>query len=569
MKAVDNRVIIGAVIVLIGLGAVGFILMNQPPPPVDDGGNGGPGPDGTPTKATLTGTVLDSSGNPLQGVNVKIGAVTVTTDAQGKYSVELEKGDYVLEATKQGYSQGVKTLSVTEYKDYRADFSLRVISSGGTGGKTLRMITRHGADIFMVAEDAFIASDYAKEHNIVNIEWLPVGATLWTETISRSGDIDVAWGGGPVLFDTLMSAGLLAPLDDPGITAIFDDIPIELSGAITRRVVDGSVYWSGAAMSSFGFTVNTDYLASVGLPEPSTWADLAGPTYAVTLPSPSVGTADATKSTSNTRMFTIILQIYGWQEGWDVLIRMGANSRIFDQSENVRDAVINGVIGVGTTIDFYGYTAQLENPDLCRYIFPEDGTIVNADPIALLTTARYPEEAMGFIEWVLSPEGQKVWLDPKINRLPINPAVFDTPEGLARLDLKEVYEKTKSALTIEFSDEEALSYEAAMQQFYHAVIVRPQLKLQSVWDELALALEEGKITREEFDDLALRLGDPHEFTFTDPVTGDTVAFTVEYAQSINSRVGVDAEFKDTLVSAWIASANAHYEDIEAELRSIS
>jgi hypothetical protein len=34
-------------------------------------------------------------------------------------------------------------------------------------------------------------------------------------------------------------------------------------------------------------------------------------------------------------------------------------------------------------------------------------------------------------------------------------------------------------------------------------------------------------------------------------------------------VGVDAEFKDTLVSAWIASANAHYEDIEAELRSIS
>jgi len=564
---VDNRVIIGAVIVLVALGVVGFVLMNQQPPPVDDG-NGGNGGNGTPTKATVGGVVRDTSGSPIQGATVKIGDLQVTTDAQGAYSFELDKGDYVIEASKQGYSQSVKTLSVTEFKEYVTDFSIRVISTNGGQGKTLRMITRHGADILLAAENAFLETQFAKDHNIVNIEWLPVGATLWTETIARSGNIDVAWGGGPVLFDTVMGAGYLAPLDAPGILAIFEDIPLDLSGAVTRRVVDGQVYWSGAAISSFGFTINTAYLGRTGLPEPSTWADLASPTYAVTLPQPSVGTADATKSTSNTRMFTIILQIYSWQEGWDVLVRMGANSNIYDQSENVRDAVINGVIGVGTTIDFYGYTAQLENPELCRYIFPEDGTIVNADPIALLTTAQYPEEAMGFIEWVLSPEGQKVWLDPKINRLPVNPAVFNTTEGMARPDLKAVYEMTKTALTIEFSDEEAASYEAAMQQFYHATIVRPQLRLQSVWDKLSLALEEGRITREEFDGLALRLGDPHEITFSDPTTGQTTGFTVEYAQSINARIGVDAEFKDLLVSAWIASANAHYDGIEAELEAI-
>ena len=563
----DNRVIIGAVIVLVALGVVGFVLMNQQPPPVDDG-NGGNGGNGTPTKATVGGVVRDTSGSPIQGATVKIGDLQVTTDAQGAYSFELDKGDYVIEASKQGYSQSVKTLSVTEFKEYVTDFSIRVISTNGGQGKTLRMITRHGADILLAAENAFLETQFAKDHNIVNIEWLPVGATLWTETIARSGNIDVAWGGGPVLFDTVMGAGYLAPLDAPGILAIFEDIPLDLSGAVTRRVVDGQVYWSGAAISSFGFTINTAYLGRTGLPEPSTWADLASPTYAVTLPQPSVGTADATKSTSNTRMFTIILQIYSWQEGWDVLVRMGANSNIYDQSENVRDAVINGVIGVGTTIDFYGYTAQLENPELCRYIFPEDGTIVNADPIALLTTAQYPEEAMGFIEWVLSPEGQKVWLDPKINRLPVNPAVFNTTEGMARPDLKAVYEMTKTALTIEFSDEEAASYEAAMQQFYHATIVRPQLRLQSVWDKLSLALEEGRITREEFDGLALRLGDPHEITFSDPTTGQTTGFTVEYAQSINARIGVDAEFKDLLVSAWIASANAHYDGIEAELEAI-
>jgi spermidine/putrescine-binding protein len=247
---------------------------------------------------------------------------------------------------------------------------------------------------------------------------------------------------------------------------------------------------------------------------------------------------------------------------------MGANSNIYTQSEQVRDAAINGIIGVGTTIDFYGYTAQIMNPELCRYIFPEDGTIVNADPIALLNTAQYPEEALGFIKWCLT-DGQKVWLNPNINRLPVNPAVFDTPEGIARSDLEDVYEKTKIALTIVFSEEEASSYQSAMQQFFHAVIVRQQLKLEKVWEDMTLSLEEGRITQEQFDDLAERLGDPHLFEFTDPTTGEAEVFTVEYAQSINDRIKVDAEFKDLLVSKWISSAEAHYADIAEELESIS
>jgi ABC-type Fe3+ transport system substrate-binding protein len=570
VKDVDNRVIVGAVIVIVCVGAIGFIMMNQQQPPVEDGngGNGGTEPNETPTKATVKGAVLDSSGNPIQGATVKIGSLSATTNAQGTYSFELDKGDYVIEASKDGYSQGVKTVSVTEYKDYDADFSLKVVSSGGAEGKTLRIITRHGADILFDAESAFLETDFAKEHNIVNIEWLPVGEELWVQTISRSGDIDAAWGGGPTLFDTVMNEGLLAPLDDSGLSAIFDDIPYELSGAMTRRVVDNRIYWSGAAISSFGFTINKQYLANKGLPEPTTWDDLASPVYAVTLPQPSVGTADPTQSTSNTRMFHIILQIYGWQDGWDLLIRMGANSNIYGQSELVRDAAINGIVGVGTTIDFYGYTAQIMNPELCRYIFPEDGTIVNADPIALLTTAEYPEEALGFIRWCLT-DGQKVWLNPNINRLPVNPAVFDTPEGIERADLKDVYEKTKIALTIVFSEEEASSYQSAMQQFFHAVIVRQQLKLEKVWEDLTLSLEEGRITRAQFDDLAGKLGDPHLFEFTDPITGEAKTFTMEYAQSINDRIKVDAEYKDLLVDAWIDSADAHYSDIEAELNSIS
>ncbi|MCK4701945.1 extracellular solute-binding protein [Candidatus Bathyarchaeota archaeon] len=587
----DNRVLIGiAVVALLGLGFIGYRAMNPAQPDVPDTGGetpdtggetpdtggetpdtGGETPDtgGETITATVSGTINDDSGNPIEGVLVQISDVSTTTDSNGEYSVEVSNGTYYVEAGKDTYSKGIKSITVTEETEYEADFTLRVLSTGTGDGKTIRVITRHGADIMLVSEELFLASDYAVENNIVNIEWLPIADSLWIETISRSGDVDVAWGGGPDLFDIILDAGLLAPLEGENIDAILAEIPEDIGGSETRRYVGDDVYWAGAAISSFGFTINTQLIDYYGLPEPATWEDLASTTYAAYLPTTLVGTADATKSTSNTRMFQIILQIYGWRDGWDLLIRMGANSKIFDQSGNVRDAVINREIAVGTTIDFYGYTAQWLNPEFCKYIFPSDGTIVNADPIALLTTSQYPEEAQGFIEWVISAEGQKVWLDSNINRLPVNDAVFDTPEGQQRADLEDVFIKTQEALTIEFDSEEGASYYSAIRSYYRAVIVNPQIQLEKVWEDLTWALEDGQITQEQFDDLAFRLGDPDEFEFIDPATGETEIFTMEYAQSINSQIEVDVEYKTQMVDAWADAALDHYEEIAAELSSIT
>ncbi len=396
-----------------------------------------------------------------------------------------------------------------------------------------------------------------------------MGSTLWVDTITRTGDMDIGWGGGPVLFDLVQREGLLAPLTSDEVVGIIEDIPDEVGGVPMMRRDDGEVYWVGAAISSFGFTINTQYLEQENLPEPSMWIDLANETYAVTLPTPCVGTADATKSTSNTRMFEIILQAQGWQGGWKLLTLKGANSRIYDRSESVRDGVIIGEIAVGTTIDFYGYTAQLENPGICKYILPKDGTIVNADPIALLSTSQNAEAAQSFIAWVLSPEGQKPWLSPKINRLPINPKVFDTPEGLERADLKEIYELTKEALVIPFSDDLSISYEYSMMYFYHATIVRPQLKLTDTWMELTEAKLDGKITQAQFLELVDKLSDPHLLEFTDPVSGETETFTEEYAQSINEKMMTDSTFRTQIIDEWIEAAEERYDSVLAELKTLT
>ncbi len=582
----DRRILMGIIVVaILGVGLLGYRAMNPPQPdgpdngeeppdtngeePPDTNGEEPPDTNGETITATVSGAVTDDSGEPVEGVLVQIGDVSTTTDSNGEYSLEVSNGTYYIEASKEGYSQGIKSVTVTEETEYEADFSLRVLSTGTGEGQTIRVVTRHGADIMLVAEELFLESDFAVENNIVNIEWLPIADSLWIETISRSGDIDVAWGGGPDLFDIILDAGLLASLEGDNIEALLAGIPEDIGGSETRRVVGDDAYWAGAAISSFGFTVNTQLLDFYDLPEPTTWEDLASTTYAAHLPTTLVGTADATKSTSNTRMFQIILQIYEWRDGWDLLIRMGANSKIFDQSGSVRDAVINKEIAVGTTIDFYGYTAQWKNPEFCKYIFPADGTIVNADPIALLTTSQDTELAMGFIEWVISPEGQKVWLDGNINRMPVNEDVFDTPEGNQRADLEEVFQKTQEALTIVFDSEEGASYYSAIRNYYRAVIVIPQIQLEELWEDLTWALEDGQITQEQFDDLAFRLGDPDEIEFTDPETGETEYFTMEYAQSINARIEEDVEYKQEMVDAWAEAALSHYEEMAAELSSIT
>lgn len=427
-------------------------------------------------------------------------------------------------------------------------------------GITLVVISRHGLDILTKVETAFLSSSIAKKYNITAIQWLTPAAHLWVSTINTRGDIDVAWGGGPVLFDTLYSEGLLKPLSGDVLNVVAK-LPDTISGSPVKRIDSkGNIFWVGAAISSFGFTINRAYLKTYNLPEPDEWIDLANETYGYTLPKTSVGCANAITSTSNTRMFEIILQRYGWVDGWKILTLIAANSEIYDQSEAVRESVIAGRIGVGLTIDFYGYTAQIQAPGIAYYVLPKDGTIVNADPIALLTTSKNVEAAQKFIEWVLSPEGQKIWLDPNVNRMPINVEVFNTPEGKQRSDLYLQYNLTMKASTIEFSDELASSYEQSLMWFFDSTLVKPQAELRSAWIKLIQAKNSNKITRERFLELLDNLTNPTKLVFIDPITNQPTTFTLEYAQKINSRMN-EIDFRTNICSIWRNAAISRYQQI--------
>ncbi|MEM4717306.1 MAG: ABC transporter substrate-binding protein [Desulfurococcaceae archaeon] len=444
-------------------------------------------------------------------------------------------------------------------------------------GIRLVILTRHEASIQQLTRTIFLQSDVAKKLGITELQFLYVSAELWPDYIKRATErgvsIDVAWGGGPTLFNNLDELGYLMPINPsirPEHEAIIYElskIPEKIAGADTYKVdKDGNIRWIGASVSSFGFTIRRDLVQLYGVPSPSTWDDLARPEYAKYLPgTPLIGIADPTLSTSNLRIFEIILQAKGWEEGWRILTLLAANSRIYPGSGDARDAVIRGDVAVATTIDFYGYMAMYVNPN-CTYIAPQGATIINADPIAIVNITKYPVHAAAFVAWVLSEYGgQQIWLDKDINRIPINPSTFETLEGRERPDLKNSFEELSSLTGILFNETLSSQWVNAVMYYFKATLVNAHSDLQAVWARIAEAYNNGKINREKFEELTRELSKP--LRFTDPISGNEVEFTLEYAVFIGPQM-TKAEVYQALMTAWTNGARDKYNAVLNMLESL-
>lgn len=251
--------------------------------------------------------------------------------------------------------------------------------------------------------------------------------------------IDLFFGGGAFDFQRQAAAGLLVSRDASGAygpAALaearpdwFEDevMPANFSGEPYR---DAQFRWVGAVVSAFGICYNRDVIARLGLESPpDEWIDLGDPRLFGHL-----ALADPTKSGSVTKAFEMLVQERiqtiarernlpeaeavpaGWNEAMRLILRISANSRYFtDSSAKVPRDVAMGDAAAGMCIDFYGrsYHELARDPETGEsrvgFVMPLGGSSVGADPIALLRGAPHPELAHRFIEFVLSPDGQKLW----------------------------------------------------------------------------------------------------------------------------------------------------------------
>lgn len=242
--------------------------------------------------------------------------------------------------------------------------------------------------------------------------------TYLRETRARP-EADIFWVSAVDAFQTLKADGLLEQVALP--KEILARIPAKI-GSFPLHDPDGS-YW-GFAVSGYGLMWNTRYLALHKLPAPREWTDLADPRYfghlVISAPSRS-GTTHLT--------IEVILQAYGWERGWALLLQTGGNmGSITERSFGVPEAVVSGQYGIGVVIDFFGLSAIASGQPI-DFAYPSLTSVVPAS-VAVVKNGPNPANARAFVEYLLGDEGQLRLFAPEIGRLPVVPALYaKAPKG--------------------------------------------------------------------------------------------------------------------------------------------
>jgi ABC-type Fe3+ transport system substrate-binding protein len=238
---------------------------------------------------------------------------------------------------------------------------------------------------------AFPGTSLALEDKLVIVTSFPKDLTIkYIQETAGHNTSDMFWASAPDAFEVLKGDGLLQKYTPkaPGIPKMVGSYPIN----------DPDGYYIGFAAAGYGIMWNKRYLKAKRIPAPSSWADLEKPVY-----HGHVGMSAPSRSGTTHLTVETLLQGDGWEKGWALWKSIGGNFKtVTERSFGVPDGVNSGDFGVGIVIDFFGLSAN----------------------IGILKNAPHKDAAAAYIEFLLSPEGQATLLDPKIRRLPVNPATY-------------------------------------------------------------------------------------------------------------------------------------------------
>jgi len=292
--------------------------------------------------------------------------------------------------------------------------ALSLITLSAASADVVTVVTSFPQDLTGPFKAAF--EEAYPEHQLEVVNRNTNAAVAFLQETQGSNTTDIFWASAPDAFEVLKSQNLLAKVD---IAA--EGIPDSI-GSYPINDPDGFYY--GFAASGYGIMYNTRYVDANELPIAQEWEDLMGAEYNghVAMSSPSrSGTTHLTVET--------LLQGDGWEDGWAKWKWISGNmNTVTERSFGVPDAVNSGSAGFGIVIDFFGLASKASGFPV-ELVYPSVTAIVPAN-IGIVENAPSPAGAKDFVEFVLSPQGQEVLLNPAIMRLPVNPEAYaNAPEG--------------------------------------------------------------------------------------------------------------------------------------------
>jgi len=221
---------------------------------------------------------------------------------------------------------------------------------------------------------------------------------------------DVFWSNEPVRTLVLKSRGVLAPYWSPAAEGIPDVL------------VDPEGYWTGFSARMRVIVYNTDMVTAAEAPR--SVFDLADPRWKgrVALADPRFG---------STSFHVAALYAQAGDEKMDEFFRqLAANQvRVVDGNSVVRDMVARGEVHVGLT-DTDDVNVAIESGQPVAMVLPDrDGLGVPVMPnmVSLVAGGPHPDEGRALIDYLLSPEVERMLAESEAVQIPLHAGVAGPP----------------------------------------------------------------------------------------------------------------------------------------------
>ena len=402
-------------------------------------------------------------------------------------------------------------------------------------GKEVVIVTSFPKELFETYKKAFEAKN-PDIKIVINNKQTNAGVTYLRETKARP-EADIFWVSAPDAFQTLKNDGLLEKYVPP--KEIMSKIPAKIG---TFPVHDADGHYFGFAVSGYGLMWNKNYMQAHKLPGPKEWTDLADPRYhghlVISAPSRS-GTTHLTVE--------VILQAYGWDKGWALLLNSGGNmGAITERSFGVPEAVISGQYGIGVVIDFFGLSAIASGQPV-DFVYPSLTSVVPAS-VGIVKSAPNMDNAKVFVNYLLSEPGQMVLFSPEIGRLPVVPDLYAKGP-------KNYPNPFKQKLGgVDFNDKLSSGRRDVVNSLYDHIITFRHKELRDAWGAIYRAEESvAKSKSAGVAQARSMLADARKAASQVPID-DKKASDKEVAGAFKSKSGLKAQ----LETEWENAARANY-----------
>lgn len=213
-------------------------------------------------------------------------------------------------------------------------------------------------------------------------------------------EADLLWAGEAELLDDLAERRLLIPHELP--EAVLREIPSRIGEPRPVPLRDERGVWVGTALTAAGIVHHPRVVRRIGAEPPVGWDDLLDCRF-----KGQIVQTTPDRSGSHHASLEVILQLRGWQKGWEWAQRVGANTGLFvTRSRDVPTFVARGEFGVGFgVLSYMAFQEVMTGHDL-RFTSPTYAWISPA-PTAIIAGARSPRAARAFLQYLLSDEGQR------------------------------------------------------------------------------------------------------------------------------------------------------------------